>query len=133
MPWVRGRATALAAPMLLVALLLLGGCDEKDEAADIARLEEMEARIDEMIANRACTAGGSCRIIAFGAKPCGGPWEYKIYSAEHVDTLALQRAVKEYNEFNREANERHGWLSDCSVPMQPNVACYQGNCEVVAP
>ena len=124
------RARAL---LVLLAITLLGGCDEKYEAADIAKLESMEAKIDQMIANRACTADGSCRVIAFGAKPCGGPWEYKIYSAEQVDTLALQQAVREYNDFNREANKRHGWLSDCSVPNPPPVACYMGTCEVVVP
>jgi hypothetical protein len=124
------RAGAL---LLLLAITLLGGCDEKDEAADIAKLEGMKAKIDQMIANRACTSDGSCRVIAFGVKPCGGPWEYKIYSAEQVDTLALQQAVREYNDFNREANKRHGWLSDCSVPSAPTVACYSGSCEAVVP
>jgi hypothetical protein len=131
------HALRRARPVAWLALLLvavgMGGCDERDEAGDRARLEAMEAEIDRMIADRSCTGDGSCRVIAFGAKPCGGPWEYKIYSAEHVDTLALQQSVTEYDEFNRELNERYNWVSDCSVPSPPMVVCNQGECRGALP
>jgi hypothetical protein len=127
----RSRAAVAKISILLLLASALPGCN--DEAADRARLEGKEAEIDRMIADRGCSGSGSCRFIAFGSKPCGGPWKYKIYSIEHVDTLALQSAVERYNAFNGELNQKYNWVSDCSVPAQPVVECVHGICQAVGP
>ena len=42
-----------------------------------------------LIGDAACKSDADCRAIAFGDKPCGGPWSYKIYSVTSVDTVEV--------------------------------------------
>lgn len=104
------------------------GSDEQDEAADQTELEKMEAEVLELIGDATCSDVSECRYIAFGAKPCGGPWRYLVYSATSVDTIAVAEAVAAYNARNDQLNRRWGWISDCGVPPSPQLDCVDGRC-----
>lgn len=128
--------SATYALLALAAVAAAGaGCNDEDhdEAADIARLAAMEAQIDALIGDAACTGGDDCRKVAFGAKPCGGPWEYKIFAAAKLDTAELARLVKAYNDHNAVLNVRWGWVSDCAYVTEPAVGCVEGRCRAVVP
>jgi len=120
--------------IMLVCISSLAACkdyDSFDEAADRERLTKMEAEIDGLIGEATCTDIRDCRSIAFGDKPCGGPWNYKVYSVSEVDTLKLAGLVDAYFKFNSVLNERHGWMSDCMMVMPPNIDCVEGRCVAV--
>ena len=115
--------------ILLTAIPLVFGCEEQfDEASDRARLEKMEQDIVAVVGDPRCQSDDSCRFIGLGAKPCGGPWRYLIYSVATVDSVELADRVREYNDFNRMLNRRHAWRSDCSLAPVPNVGCRNGTC-----
>ena len=121
---------------VLVCMAGLAACndeDSTDEDRDRAHLEKMEADIDTLIGEPTCKDGKECRTIAFGDKPCGGPWSYKIYSTSSVDTLALEQMIDVYNKFNQTLNERYGWMSDCTVAIRPGVECLDGRCVAIEP
>jgi hypothetical protein len=122
-----GRKPLVFLLFVVTALFLGAGCGD-DEADDIARLEKMEKEITALIGEAACGDSTDCRYIAFGAKPCGGPWRYLVYSAAALDTVELAFRVAAYNELNRDLNRRYGWMSDCSVPEPPNPGCRGGKC-----
>ncbi len=121
--------------IMIVCVASLAACKDDDpvfdEAADRATLDKMAAQIDTLITEGTCTDSEDCRSIAFGDKPCGGPWSYKIYSVSGVDTTQLAGMVEAYNKFNKVLNERHGWMSDCMVVMPPNIDCVEGKCVAV--
>jgi len=121
--------------IMIVCVASLAACKDDDpvfdEAADRAALEKMEAQIDTLIVKGTCADSEDCRSIAFGDKPCGGPWSYKVYSVSGVDSLQLAGMVDAYFIFNRKLNERHGWMSDCMVVMPPNIDCVEGQCVAV--
>jgi hypothetical protein len=123
--------------LLLVAWVALIGpfdCSEEDDRArDFAKLAEMERQIDAMIEDRSCAEDGQCRLMPFGAKPCGGPWTYKVYSAATVDPVTLSARVEVYNAYNRELNVKYGLISDCSFALMPDVGCIDGRCQARAP
>lgn len=122
------RLLALIVMSISICIFLVA-CDlYYTEEVDRARLEGMRQDIIEFIGEPTCRDSTDCRYIAFGDKPCGGPWEYLIYSASEVDTLELQSMVESYNRFNEELNRRYGWVSDCSVPPVPNLGCREGLC-----
>ena len=127
--------TIVSAAVLLALVAAAAGCkdEDHDEDRDRARLLEMEAEIDTLIGAAPCKGDEDCRAVAFGAKPCGGPWSYKVYAAAAVDTAALLDLVRRYNEFNATLNERWGWASDCMHVAEPEVACVEGRCEAVVP
>ncbi|MFW6040036.1 MAG: hypothetical protein ACOC9N_03055, partial [Gemmatimonadota bacterium] len=73
----------------------------------------------------------SCRAIPFGAKPCGGPWTYLIFSVERTDSAELASLVERYNAAERRLNELEGRMSDCSVPTRPTLDVRDGRCTAV--
>jgi hypothetical protein len=103
----------------------------RDEELTLNRLKHTEREIMEMIGDAGCDGVESCRCIAFGDKPCGGPWKYLIYSIANVDTIALREKVSEYNILNAEANRDFGWRSDCMFVERPVLMCKEGACTEV--
>lgn len=75
-----------------------------------------------------CSAQNECLFTGLGSKPCGGPWEYLIYSST-VDTSTLLDLVDKYNAMEKELNISEGKGSDCSIaPAPDSVACGGGGC-----
>lgn len=78
-----------------------------------------------------CSATTGCSSIAFGAKPCGGPWEYLVFS-NNVNLPQLQQMVSEYNTMNQQFNASTGAASDCMFVGPPsNIGCVNGQCGVL--
>jgi hypothetical protein len=75
-----------------------------------------------------CASGCVCQTIAFGAKACGGPQRYLIYSTAATDTARLAREVARYNEAERKRNRDEGRMSDCMMVLRPQVRCISGQC-----
>lgn len=98
------------------------------EARDRAQLDAWREEILAMVEDPSCADSTECRIMGLGAKPCGGPWEYLIYSISSVDTVALAEEVASYNDFNAVLNQRYGWVSDCSIARVPIPVCRDGRC-----
>lgn len=96
-------------------------------------LDLVKRAIFSMAQNENCNQNTECFYAGLGSKPCGGPWEYFIYSSE-IDTAKLHSLIKEYNDKEYELNRKYNLLSDCSLPSPPDsikcengcVAYYQG-------
>lgn len=121
---------------LLSALLLLSAtmCVEEDPYTCDDYLEELESiklEIDALIAASSCTEHTECRTIAFGSKPCGGPWSYLVYSTS-IDTQHLESLVADYNNLEDAYNDNCDAISDCSFLLPPNeLSCEDGKCTIV--
>ena len=122
---------------VLIAVFLLacgddpvvgGNGGQRTEEGDRAQLAEMRREIDALIGDATGASIAECRYAALGAKPCGGPWQYVIYSASSTDSTALAERLTAYNALEAEMNERYGLASDCSVPNVPVVAYREGRC-----
>ena len=73
------RIPLVAASLLLIGSTFVIGCDFAGER-DRNDLSRLEAEILTMIGSAGATDVAFCRQIAFGSKPCGGPWRYLAYS-----------------------------------------------------
>ena len=71
--------------------------DRPTEEGDRAQLAEMRREIDALIGDAAGASIEDCRYMALGDKPCGGPWDYVIYSVSSTDSTALAERVTAYN------------------------------------
>lgn len=98
------------------------------KAADEAVLASMRREIVGLIGTPSCSGDGECRYIGFGNKPCGGVWEYLIYSSATVGVAELKYAVSRYNAFNKGYNCRYTIVSDCMFVMPPEIGCVEGRC-----
>lgn len=91
-------------------------------------LNELELKIENLVNESECGGNFECRYIAFGSKPCGGPWSYLIYSTS-IDTLKLERLVDRYNANGDIYNFECNVVSDCSIPNPPiDFECENNKC-----
>lgn len=73
-----------------------------------------------------------CKVVPVGAKPCGGPERYMVYSTQTTNEDVLLQLVSVYNNKRAAENERDGMVSDCQVVPQPAVVLRDGMCRVTA-
>jgi hypothetical protein len=105
-------------------------CSETSPSSDTqAQMLVKKQQILDLIQNASCDDSG-CSSIAFGTKPCGGPWEYLIYS-NTIDADLLTAWVNEYNALNELWNAQTNAVSDCAMVMPPNaLTCTNGACVI---
>lgn len=121
--------TTFILPKILLGLALTGvlfaSCEkdeEKEPADDIIsedNLEEIFEKIEGMRGEISCSETDSLSFVAYGSKACGGPMGYLMYSTD-IDIEALLEKVTEYTEAQKEYNEHHGIVSDCSLAEEPS-------------
>lgn len=114
--------------LVVWVVVLMAGCSPEPRDLD-EQLAELEATIRQMIGEASCTTALQCRAIAFGNKPCGGPWEYLIYSTEDTDPQQFATLVETYYRLEGELNFQEGRVSDCEVPDFPLVVCEEQRCQ----
>ena len=103
-------------------------CPEFTEEGDRAQLAEMLREIDALIGDAVGASIEDCRYVGLGSKPCGGPWEYIVYSVSSTDSTALAERLAAYEAFEDEMNRRYMYVSDCSVPNEPVLVYKDGRC-----
>lgn len=115
-----------------VTLLMFGyfQCSETAPTTDTqAQMLAKKQQIMNLIQSAGCDDSG-CGFIAFGVKPCGGPWEYLIYPNQ-IDVEQLTTWVNEYNALNELWNIQTNAVSDCAMVMPPNaLTCTNGACVI---
>lgn len=122
----------LLLPMALILMstqceddILLVSCEEQRASLDVLGEE-----IEDLVNTSICSDEFECRYIAFGAKPCGGPWEYLVYSTS-IDTLRLQSLVNDYNNQEADYNLNCDVVSDCLFVGPPSaLICENDRCIV---
>jgi len=62
-------------------------------------------------------------------KPCGGPWEYLVFSTEVTEQKTLEDLVRRYDELNRSLNEALGSASNCAMVQAPELVLNVDRCE----
>ena len=94
------------------------------------RISALRSRVQAQVADPVATSLESCRAMPFGAKPCGGPWTYIVYSTEVADSTELEEIVARYNAVEAELNHRTGQTSDCAVVAPPRLTWDGSRCLV---
>jgi hypothetical protein len=103
-----------------------------DDSLSDSSLAAARLAIQSLVAEPACSAVTECRALPFGAKPCGGPRQYLIFSTTVTDSVRLASVLARYHELDARQNEELGMISDCAVVSRPPLACASDRC-VAAP
>lgn len=92
------------------------------------QLSAMAAEIFRLVGTPEADNPSQCKVLPFGAKPCGGPANWLVYSTKVTDTETLTEKVEEYNNLSDRYNAQEGLVGDCAVvsEVKPNVV--QGIC-----
>lgn len=123
----------LCSTLLLLLLFLLFNCQD-DIGEEIksrqARMTEISEMVNDLIEDKSCNGVDDCASIAYGAKPCGGPWGYLVYAPSNVDVAELEQLVEEYNQLEEEINQISGRVSDCGLVEEPDLECADNICAI---
>jgi len=92
------------------------------------KLSSLRGKVAMIIGEAICESSAQCKSIGFGKKPCGGFWQYLIYSELKTETAFLEGNVSIYNALDEQRNEALGVPSTCDAVLQPRVECRNGFC-----
>ncbi|WP_299883914.1 hypothetical protein [uncultured Lacinutrix sp.] len=112
-------------------LLMAFQCEDDDNPVDpcentTSYLNELKTEIEDLASASVCSENFECRFIAFGSKPCGGPWSYLTYSTS-IDTLQLTNLVATYNTEQESFNTSCNTVSDCAFVTPPTAMECENN------
>ncbi|WP_144395448.1 hypothetical protein [Pleionea sediminis] len=79
-----------------------------------------------------CESVSECSFIGIGARPCGGPDKYLIYSKVNIDQVKLTALVDDYNERKREYIKSQMQVGVCLVAPEPELECKEQRCQAVS-
>ncbi len=99
-----------------------------DREPEAEALDSLRAIVEQLVAEPVCNEASQCRTAAFGAKPCGGPWSYLVYSTQTTDSATLAAAVARYNAREAQMNRESGRMSDCRSITPPELDCANSRC-----
>ena len=124
-------------PLVFILCLTLVAfqCDEDErpltQEEERTALNRLKTEIETLADTSTCDETTTCKFIAFGSKPCGGPWTYLVYSTS-IDTGKLEGLVEEYNLNEKDFNTNWGIASDCAFVTPPTrVECQNNTCVAI--
>ena len=117
--------TSFIISLIISQMLFLAAfsCSDDDKPVSCADqklfIAEQREQIRAFAETSICSDDFECRFIAFGSKPCGGPWEFLIYTTS-IDTLELTNWVADFNTLETSFNQEGcGGMSTCDIPSPP--------------
>ena len=118
----------------IALLAIVFSCSNNSEISqeqELKELNDLKNDIELLIAEGTCNENTNCDFIAFGSKPCGGPWSYLIFSTS-INVDLLKEKVATYNQKESIYNNTWGIISDCMAVSQPtSIKCINGKCTAI--
>ncbi|MCB0449222.1 MAG: hypothetical protein KDC97_03805 [Confluentibacter sp.] len=111
-------------------------CDDEDnlptsKESEQKALNNSKKAIEALAGTSVCNETTTCKFIALGSKPCGGPWSYLVYSTS-IDVKKLETMVEAYNKSEAAFNQKWNIASDCAYAMPPaSVNCENNTCVAI--
>lgn len=99
----------------------------------VPRVPALEA-LRQAVGTPRCTADAQCHTLAAGARACGGPSHFVVWSDQTAQRARLQPLADAVTAQEREADAKAGRMSICTVLRDPGAHCNtaQGVCEAGA-
>jgi hypothetical protein len=94
----------------------------------LARKEELNGIIKKEISTPSASQLFQCKLIAFGAKPCGDPWRYLVYSTANTNVTRLKELVSEFHQLDEKSKQELGIVSLCNLTPKPTAGMAGGVC-----
>lgn len=117
--------------VLLVAVSCSVNDSNNDRENELAFLIQQKNVIEQLAISAPCTESSTCKYVAFGSKPCGGPWTYLAYNST-IDEEFFLNQVTIYNTNEEVYNLKWDVLSDCMAVLPPtSVECVDGKCTAI--
>src|SRR5215813_13578489 len=130
------RSVALCATGLMLILIhasVLGDEVATSASSDEQALKAVRSEIVRLIGEPRCANLVHCRVLALGARPCGGPSEYLAFSSLTANRETIEAKAYEYSFLEEEVNRSKAAVGSCDVLPSPRAACVNGHCTLSSP
>ena len=113
------------------AMLLLSGCANTSSSTEQNQnLSDLNYDLNNIVSDNSCTASFQCKVLEVGARACGGPSKYVVYSTlnnsqKHAEQLAQK--ITQQEQENNTALE----FDDCSPVLEVHSLCIDNQCKTV--
>jgi len=125
------KPTSLKFFLPIIFGFIIAGCAHAEVKTTKEAMDQKLTEITDLIDDAKCTENSHCSALAIGAKPCGGPWLYRIYSKQVSDTKQLKILAMDYKLLNKKYNKENQLMSDCMMATPPAFACINQKCQKV--
>lgn len=113
----------------------IDGVGTYGEAEDLtSQMRALNTEVQALISDKSCSVDSDCASLPYGAKACGGPARYLVYSTATLSAAeqqTLTETATEYSELSRQYNVDNGVISTCDVVVPPSVGCVSGQCRAL--
>lgn len=121
---------------VLLAILTLSSfaCSVTTMSGATETLQEKMAYLNKetkiLIGEANCSMNQQCHSIGFGHKPCGGFYEYRIYSDSGATVDHLIDRIEQYNILSNQLNNKTNLVSNCMMLVKPQLVCRSETCQI---
>lgn len=121
-----------AIKLSVISTLLLSGCSSttpsSNDTSPIA--SELNAQLNEIVNNNSCTASYQCKVLEVGARVCGGPSKYVVYSTLNNSQQQAEQLAQQITQQERLTNSKLS-STDCSPVLEKHSLCIDNQCKTV--
>ncbi len=93
--------------------------------------KQLYQRLQKLTDDKSCQRDQECKVLGIGARPCGGPDQFIVYSENHTDGKMLAITSERYAKLKKEKQSRLGVAGTCQVLETPVAACQANKCVVL--
>lgn len=124
----------------MIAMLLIGGALQSCGHTGIegrhtiagglqSEMREIRLLMEQEVGDASAQRLEQCRVFPVGAKSCGGPQSYVIYSTAVSNERKLQELGRQYTEAEEKYNRVAPVVSTCIHMTPPEVRLENGKCK----
>ncbi|MBH0048361.1 hypothetical protein [Pseudoalteromonas sp. NZS11_1] len=111
------------------SILLLSGCASTVTSNEQNKnLSDLNYDLNNMVSNNSCTASFQCKVLEVGARACGGPSKYAVYSTLNTSQEEAEKLAQQITKQENIQNKAQG-LTDCSPVLEVQSLCINHQCQ----
>lgn len=93
--------------------------------------KQLYQRLQKLTNDKSCQQDQECKVLGIGARACGGPDQFIVYSENHTDGKMLAITSERYAKLKKEKQSRLGVAGTCQVLETPLAACQSNKCVIL--
>jgi outer membrane murein-binding lipoprotein Lpp len=121
-------AIKLSIASIATSLLLLSGCASTTSNDQQASLATLNSQLNDIVSNNSCTASFQCKVLEVGARACGGPSKYVVYSTLNSPQERAEQIAQQITKKQQAQNSIEG-LTDCLPVLEVQSLCIDQQCQ----
>lgn len=122
-------AVKLSMISVATSILLLSGCVSTTSSnGHENNLASLNNELNKIVSDNSCTASFQCKVLEVGARSCGGPSKYAVYSTLNTSQEKADQIAQQITKQEEIQNKAQG-LTDCLPVLEVQSLCIKQQCQ----